>query len=107
QSASLALVKGTHKINRLTTIRLWPTLPEIRTISSTITSSTFQMLQVLVEELVIGTSAMSKMIPSHYGGNNRLFDNTALYFFIVSVMYFISQRSVHLVSSASHSKSPF
>jgi hypothetical protein len=44
------------------------------------------MLQVLVEELVFGTSAMSKMIPSHRGGNNRLFDNPALYFFIVSVM---------------------
>src|SRR5438309_5865880 len=78
---------------------LWPTLPEICAISSTFTSDTFQMSRVLLAELVFGASAISNTIPSHLAINNRLFDNTALYFFIVSVMDFILQPSAHLASS--------
>jgi hypothetical protein len=56
------------------------------------------MSQVFVEELVFGASAIPNMIPPHLGRNNRLFDNVALYFFIVSVIHFILQQLVRLVS---------
>ena len=83
---------------------LRPTLPEIRAISRTFAPGTFQDIAGTRSRTRIWRVSHAENIPPHPEINNRLFDNTALYFFIIPVIHFISQQSVRSWSLASYSK---